>query len=386
MTELVIGPIQIENQLPEAFRNDELRTAAAASLDGFKARHEGVLPLKYRIEDFIFQRDEQVCTADSKRKYIGWDGSDMQFAARLLAGLSAGDLPVVLRSHPMEYGTQTPVIHIEDMKTVEDFLAHMQDGATPSRIWNDYYGKIDKENTVSQLIKNPFSEKGLLLCRPTFIHDQQLREELLEYRADDRQYFEGDFFKPEGAPDSFVGMRIIPLERAAREKKNRVGSLFVVDPNTGMLVARDGFPHAAKDFINDEYGKHGDRQVIGRTLDRTTGTTLLHYNRGPARMTVDDIFVNFGDGPFLKRVLEQQLPKIFNLEEEIRQQDWLPKGISETHQFIIFPPEQLGDKTVNTLYYDFRPHESVDELAALSAKLGKDYAEMTTEEKLVTFF
>lgn len=386
MDELNIGKIRIEQYLPDAFKDEELRTRAQSSLDVFQRTH-GDLPLKFRIEQFCFNRSEQICTVDSARKYIAWAGGDRHIAKEIFGALRPKDLPLVLRSHPFIFGGQSPVFQMTVPSELEDLQRRIESDEHASVVWEQFFEAIPLPDTVIQLFKNPYAQKGLFLCRPTFVYDRTLRKELRSYRDPSPQYVRGRALPFDG-PDELVALRIIPLVDFAREKKRRTGGVFVYNPSTKTLDARGGFPHAAKDFIEGEFSGRGARTPAGRTIDyEGKGESTLHFDQGPAKINPHDAqFLTEADIVFAGKVLSWQLPRINSFEDEIRGQAWIPQGLSNTHQFVIFPPEQLDVQKIDTQYYDFRPHAFLDELIELARAQGRDFRGMSIEDKIVTFF
>jgi len=126
---------------------------------------------------------------------------------------------------------------------------------------------------------------------------------------------------------------------------------------------------------------------MGRTIDLATGITTLHYDSGPSKHnSLDSVFLSGPDLEFIQEVLSWQLPRIFAFEEEIRRQEWIPQGLSNTHQFVIFPPQELGKNRIDTQYFDFRPHPTLEEMEKLAKEKKKNLGSMTTEDKLTFFF
>jgi hypothetical protein len=379
-----VGDIKLEDHLPEAFKDVEVREATGASLKKFKAEHQGELPLKFRIEDFCFNRPEQVCTADTARKYIAWAGDDTETTRKVFEHLADIDTPVVLRSHPMAYGSASPVLQVTKPENITQHRRFLAGSEPSSVIQQGFFEKIDAGNTVVQLIKNAYPQRGLFLVRPTFIYDEGLREELRDYKDPSTQYLSGGVMRTEGMPAEFVGLRVLSLDEFAREKKDRLGGMFVFNPKTGMLEARAGFPYAAKEFIEGESMGKERGSLLGRTLDLSDSSTKLHHE-GIARINkYDSRFLSQPDVAFLQKVLAWQMPRIAKFEDEIRQQEWIPQGLSTTHQFVVFPPQELGKDEINTQYFDFRAHESRAEMDELLK--DRSFASLPTREKIEKFF
>ncbi len=377
--EYPIGNIQIEDYLPDAFVDSEIVDRAQNSIDQFAVRH-GKLPLKFEIEQFCFQRPEQICTVDSPRKYLAWDSNDTSTTDAVLNSLQPKDFPLVLRSHPIEYGTATPVIQLSSQEDVEDYLGSDEQYA----IHQEFFQKIDREATVVQLLKNPYLQKGLFLCRPTFIYDEKLRQEVQTYQASDPQYVKGKWFAPGDMTPEFAGIRVLALADFAREKKDHMGAFFAMKPETGCLEARDGFPVEAKFHLEGEFKRKG-RIVLGRTLDMNIGSTTLHYKDGERRISPDSSFIAPSDLAFLSKVLNWQLPRIAAFEKEIRAQEWIPQGLSNTHQFVVLPQQELDKPQINTQYFDCRPHADFAEMERLSSS-NQAYSSMPTEQKILKFY
>jgi hypothetical protein len=382
--EIPLGEIKIETHLPEVFIDESLKGLSQASLEGFKAEHGGNLPLKFRVEEFCFQRSEQVCTADTDRKYIAWAAGDKKVEQEIFGALADTDIPLVLRSHSVSYGLTSPVLQMVSPELIgqhRDFLNGTKD---TSKVEDEFFKRLDRDNTVVQLIKNAYPQKGLFLVRPTFIYDEALRSEIRSYQDKGSQYVSGDVMDIPGMPREFAGLRVVPLDEFAREKKDRLGAMFTFNHETGKLSAQGGFPHEAKWQLEGAWKDKERGLPTGRTLDLETSTTELHHSGDLTRQSVDSAFVNPQDIQFLEKVLAWQMPRIAKFEDEIRRQDWIPQGLTNTHQFIIFPPQEIGRPEINTQYFDFRTHESREEMDQLTS--GGDFEQLSAEEKILRFF
>lgn len=126
--------------------------------------------------------------------------------------------------------------------------------------------------------------------------------------------------------------------------------------------------------------------LSGSSVDlQKSGETTIHYDDGSARQNpYDPLFLTEADLSFLQTVLSWQLPRIIQFEDEIRKQSWIPQGYSNTHQFVVFPPEQLRGQEINTQYFDFRPYASRSEL--MRALETTDLNAVPTEQKIMTLF
>lgn len=222
---LPIGEISIDHHLPEVFLDSEVRAYAANSLDAF-AVINGSLPLKLQIEEFCFQRPNQICTVDSPNKYLAWAAVDSDITYSVFNLLKKDDFPLVLRSHPLEFGTESPVLQVQNFKQVAEFLD--DDSHSNSDIKTQFFGRLDTQKTVVQLLKNPYLQKGLLLCRPTFAYDSSLRSELQLYSPSGPQDITKDWLTFDDAPLALAGLRILPLAEFAREKKTASWCLFCI--------------------------------------------------------------------------------------------------------------------------------------------------------------
>src|SRR3989344_2070076 len=226
MDNVEIGSIRIEDHLPAVFQDAEVRRKSEGSLSEFQSRHNGELPLKFRIEEFCFKRDDQICTVDSANKYIAWDGKNLDLARDIFLSIKPTELPLVLRSHPVEFSAESPTVEIKSPDDLESLQRHLGNQDHPSTVWEQFFAKLDLDNTVIQLIKNPYLQSGLFLCRATFIYDSELRSKIERYTARSPQYLHGEYFSLGNTPETFACFRILPLGESTREKKGRLGSVF----------------------------------------------------------------------------------------------------------------------------------------------------------------
>jgi hypothetical protein len=398
--EFDIGDIHVADRLPEVFRDPNIRNRANSSLDAFCGRHNGELPLKYRMAEFAFDRPEQICTADSPEKLFAWDGKYVQLTADILGSLKATDPSVVLRSHPVDDAMKTPTHQIDSKAEIEDFQEHLRNPEHPSAIWDQFFAKIDPDNTVVQMLPNIYAQRGLILCRPFFIYDYDLHQEIAGFATDEWQKYyqdatawkkyQAEMLKVPGeVPTSFSGIRLIPLDKFTREKKETLGAVAIYNPSTQTLEIKSDFPD-----ILDPVPDPIFPITKGRTVDydNENNTKILYGHRS---VDPDIIHGSYGQEPlslfegdleYLIPTLEWQLPRIFSFEKEIRGKNWIPQGATDTHQFVTFPPSRIGDNHVNTQYFDFRPHSSQEEMAQLAAKQDRDFDRMSTEDKIKMFF
>lgn len=167
-------------------------------------------------------------------------------------------------------------------------------------------------------------------------------------------------------------------------KKQRVGAYFAFNPDTLNLEPRDGFSVEAKWLLEGEFKRMG-RNIIGRTLDIEDGITVLHdYGNKPKHVSADSLHLSMADLDFLGRVLAWQMPRIFAFEQEINDQKWIPQGLTNTHQFVIVPPQHLDTPQINTQYFDFHPHWSLEEMDRLTK--GVKFSSLPTDEKITKFY
>jgi len=373
--ELPIGDLRIDDHLPGAFTDEQIRHETAVSRDMFVAAN-GSLPIKLRIEDFCFQRADQLCTMDSPRKYLAWAASDDVLTNDILGSLTAEELPVVLRSHPLEFGMVSPTVQVTSL---EQLVGQDSDLAR-------FMGGLDRPRTIVELLKNPMAQAGLLLCRPTFIYDEAMRQRV-QLARDEGPQVAARLHVGKGLPSSFAGIRVLALTDFAREKKQRSGTWFAYDHETGDLVAQIGMPLEAKWQMEGEFSARAGGILVGRTLNQRNGQTTLHYaSPERASVTPNSTFISQADVQLLGGVLAWQLPRLVAFENEIREQDWIPQGLSSTHQFIVVPPESIDGSQINTQYYDFHPHQSEDELRQLAADQGRDFDALSPEELLRMFY
>lgn len=378
------GSIKIEDKLPEVFKDTEIRSATDESLERYRAENDGKLPLKFEIEEFCFKREDQICTADSERKYIAWAGKDQETAFKVFDGLKDGDTPLVLRSHAQDYGITTPAFQITTTGQVEEHLNFLRGNQSSSKLQKEFFGKIKPEKTVVQLLKNAYLQRGNLLIRPTFVYDPGLKKELLAYQDPAPQSLSGRAIDLPTMPEAFVGMRVVAIEEFAREKKDRMGVMFIYNPKTRALEARGGLPYAEKEFLEGGAFEEKRGELVGRTLDLSDSSTKIHHEN-LTRVNTDHLrrFISRADIEFLQKILAWQMPRIAKFEVEIREQDWIPQGFTTTHQFMVFPPQKIPNREINTQYFDFRAHESRKEMDDL---VGAPFEELPTEEKIMRFF
>lgn len=372
---LPLGDVRIDQFLPPVFTDEAVRVQAEESLGAFSAKH-GELPIKLRIEQFCFNGPEQVCTVDSPNKYLAWAAGNQALSRSIVNSLKAPDLPVVFRSHPLEFGIQSPTMQVTTMDQLE------QDGQA-SILENQFFDRIDNNRTVLQLLKNPYHQSGLFLCRPTFVYDESLRDELQTFQDRDpqsRYVLEA----PAGTPPELAGIRVHSLVDFAREKKERLGTWFAHNPEAGTFEARAGAPLAAQWQLDGEFDLD-NRYILGRTVELASGETALHRSDGKQINSPNSIIISPYDVAFLRGVLGWQLPRIVDFERKIQEQDWIPQGLTNTHQFVILPPQELHAPQINTQYFDFHPHASVSEMDTLT---GRDdgFAQLSTAEKLARFY
>lgn len=409
MEKVEFGDIRTIDRIPEVFKDESIRGRTAASLDRFKGSHGGKFPQKFQIAQFIFDRDEQICTADSRNKYLAWSASDLELAADILSQINPEERSVVLRSNMMDVPDDNPVLQITKREDIDDFVAYVNalkgnaDKLPKSKIWDEFFEKVKETNkahtgkdtlddTVVQILTNITDQKGLFLVRPTFIYDTTLRDEIKDFEVGYDQKGPDFNFRIDNAPEAFVGFRILPIGEFAREKKTNLGYMFVYNPQTHQFEIRSGFPN--KTSNHDARPNPIPREELGRSVDfDNNNQTTFNYRMGDAEYSLTDISglealsLDKVDLDFLQHVLEWQLPRIFRFESEIRQQEWIDQGESTTHQLVIFPPQHLGDRRINTQYFDFHPyasHEQLEEKAQDWHK--KQFDDLSTEEKVITFF
>lgn len=354
--QLPFGEIKLEDYLPDFFLDRTLKAASDASIESFTKAH-GALPLKYQIERFCFERDDQIATIDSRDKVFAWASGDTKLTNDIFARVSKKDLPLVLRSHPLQDVMASPVHHIHDFKEVEQFLAE-QSGA----IQQNFFEKLDVKSTVVQLIKNPYHQDGLFLVRPTFIADPALRTDLanrLLAKSRGPQWNNASFCALPGDTANLFCMRIMVIDKTAREKKDRTSALFLFDPESNAFTPIDGFPWEIKAM-----GMYGDEghditDWAGREHSINTKGTKIITPQG-TKTSPDHSFLNPGDLGFLDGVLTWQLPRVVGFQKEISAQPWIPNKDATVHQFVVVPPQDSNRPEINTAYFDFRPHASSD--------------------------
>jgi hypothetical protein len=377
--ELSPGQINIDQYLPAALNDVALKCQAESSLQSFAAGH-GQLPLKFRIEEFCFKRPEQVCTIDSPNKYLAWAAKDRGITYNVLHSLMPEDLPVVLRSHPADLHSLSPTLQLTSSEQLSDF----RENADGSDINQKFLDNIDSNITVIQLLKNPYLQRGLFLCRPTFVYDEPLRKELQSTESGDFQV-EERIHLDVPLPAELAGIRILNLAEFAREKKQQVGTFFAYEVDTGDLVSRRGMPLEARWHLDGEFARLG-RAIVGRTVDLESGTTYLYDSSDSTRISPLSAFLNGGDISLLRGILAWQLPRIASFENEVREQEWIPQGLTNTHQFVVLPPQDMIRPAINTQYFDFHPHASSEELEQLATEHGQSFSSMSVDDKMRMFF
>lgn len=404
------GDIKAIDRIPAVFKDEEVRARTKASIGEFKDAHNGKLPTKFQLSEFIFDRDEQICTADTRNKYLAWSANDLELAAHILFQINPEERSVVLRSNMMEVADDNPTLQITKRKDIDDFVAYVAakksnvETLPQSRIWDEYFAKVKKMNaehtgrdtlddTVAQLLTNITEQKGLFLIRPTFIYDEELRREMRGFEADDNRGAPQTDFTMEDVPEAFLGFRVLPIGEFSREKKKNLGYVFVYDSQTKKFEIRSGFPDVVSARLTDVQKNPFPGEPVGRTINfDNNNQTTFHYQSGeqvnavPDTYGFDSLSLNKADLAYLQHVLQWQLPRIFTFEDEIRRQQWLEQGLSTTHQFVIFPPEIPGDQRINTQMFDFHTYDPKQLEIKAQSWFHRDFEDLTTLEKQVKFF